>query len=259
MTMKVGLIFYTVTFTLLHSLGTTNANFTDTGAVSQRIKAGHWSTEDQWDRSSLTFTGNIVQENTRIAAEITNKGEDMAGTVAYEVWWSEKGNPKDGQKVDEGKVPALKSGQFVTLEYKTEKVGNYIFKSYQRPNHGDPNQKKAEEERALWSKPLSIEAQKQAPPTVPNDPPKNDSKPVQSTKPASKTEESSTPSKEVKKEEAAKEPTTKEPTTKEPPVKEPPASTQEKPSGEAEKMTEPPQGKENTEAEPIKAQETDTK
>jgi len=44
-----------------------------------------------------------------IQAKVTNAGNgDMAGTSSYEVWYSPNGNPKDGVKVAEGIIPALK-------------------------------------------------------------------------------------------------------------------------------------------------------
>jgi hypothetical protein len=107
------------------------------------------------------FTGAVSNLDQTVSAVIKNGGNDMAGTVPYEVWWAEKGNPKEGIKVGDGMVPALKSGETFNLKFSTEKPGNYMFKAYQRPNHGDPNNKKESKgngnaEGALWSEQITV-------------------------------------------------------------------------------------------------------
>lgn len=107
------------------------------------------------------FTGAVSNLEKTVSAVIKNSGNDMKGTVPFEVWWAEKGNPKEGIKVGDGTVPALKSGETFNLKFSTEKPGNYMFKAYQRPNHGDPNNKKESKgngnaEGALWSEQITI-------------------------------------------------------------------------------------------------------
>jgi YqxM protein len=104
-----------------------------------------------WDRSSLSF----IEENVTcdgISATIKN-GQDsqsMQGEVMYEVFWSAKGNPKDGKVVATGIVNALTPGQTQELTYTPDQLvaGNYMFKAYQRPNHPGKG--------ALWSDSITI-------------------------------------------------------------------------------------------------------
>ena len=43
--------------------------------------------------------------------------EDMDGPTVYQVYYIEKGNPKNGVEVNSGVIPALASGECVTLTY----------------------------------------------------------------------------------------------------------------------------------------------
>ena len=72
----------------------------------------------------------------------------MEGPVKYEVHWTEKGNPKNGIKVSEGEILALKSGQVHEISYQPIKNGNYMFKAYQRPNHPGKGE--------LWSDGIAV-------------------------------------------------------------------------------------------------------
>lgn len=147
--MKLGLIFYSMTFSFYYLTGNTSAYFNDIASVNGVIQAGTW-----WDKSSLTFVTSKKQsvnegQCTPINATIKNGGDgDMQGPVNYEVWWAEKGNPKDGVKVSGGKVRALKSGESMTLSYKSNKDGNYKFKAYQSTGH--PGQGE------LWSDDITV-------------------------------------------------------------------------------------------------------
>jgi len=102
-----------------------------------------------WDKSSLSFTGSCSGDCKEITTQICNTGDgDMAGTVAYEVWYKSTGNPKDGSQVGGGTVPALKAGECATLTYAPTQPGNYKFKAYQRPGHPGTGE--------LWSETCSI-------------------------------------------------------------------------------------------------------
>ncbi|MCP3739746.1 amyloid fiber anchoring/assembly protein TapA [Rossellomorea sp. BNER] len=242
--MKVAIIFYALSITLINMLGSTNAYFSDSDSGTGRIQAGTWEVdpppEEEWDRSSLSFTGPVLNNEGTISSTIINNGSDMAGTVAYEVWWIEKGNPKKGQKVADGIVPALKSGLSTTLEYKTTKPGSYMFKAYQRPNHGDPNNNKdnnkgnGNTEGALWSESITVTAQapaqksetekeaEQKAPEVKSSTPENKEEtpkpPVQKTEPAPPAPKEEAPKEEAPKEEAS--PPVEEQQTTQPPKKE---------------------------------------
>jgi YqxM protein len=107
--------------------------------------------KSSWDKSSLSFTTENVRCN-GISATIKN-GQDlqaMQGEVAYEVFWSANGNPKDGEVVYSGVVNALTSGETQELTYTPDQLldGNYMFKAYQRPGHPGKG--------VLWSDSLTI-------------------------------------------------------------------------------------------------------
>lgn len=109
---------------------------------------------ENWDKSSLSFTdqGGDCKE---IYAEVKN-GQDskpMAGEVKYEVYWAETGNPKNGEIVATGTIPALGSGETFKMTYQptsNEKgpEGNYMFKAYQRSGHPGKGE--------LWSEQISV-------------------------------------------------------------------------------------------------------
>ncbi|PLR99284.1 amyloid fiber anchoring/assembly protein TapA [Bacillus sp. T33-2] len=161
---QITTIFYIFAFTLIYMLGSTNAYFNDRVGAIGAITAGTWETsppEEVWDKSSLAFTGAVSNQDKNISAAIKNNGNDMAGSVPYEIWWAEKGNPKEGTKIGDGTVPALKSGEVFNLKFTTQKPGNYMFKAYQRPNHGDSNNNKDNKnngnvEGALWSTQITV-------------------------------------------------------------------------------------------------------
>ena len=60
----------------------------------------------------------------------------MNGPSVYQVYYIERGNPKNGVVVNRGVVPALASGECVTLTYSPPGIsGNYMFRAEQRPGH----------------------------------------------------------------------------------------------------------------------------
>jgi YqxM protein len=162
---KLTVIVLTTTFSLMSLIGTTNALFNDVETKSFSITT-QWEVppdEDEvWDRSSLKFIDPVTGDYKGITAIIKNVGDrDMAGTVVYEVYWIESGNPKNGEKVGGGIVPALGTGNSHELNYTPSKSGNYMFKAYQRPNHGDPNGtgkggRNGNPENALWSAEITV-------------------------------------------------------------------------------------------------------
>lgn len=136
----------------------TNAYFIDIERTSNTISicANYDPTigcnEEQtiWDKSSLSFTSEAFEEK-KIQAVIQNgqNSEDMRGTTKYELFYISKGNPKNGQLVEEGEIPALKAGETFTIVADAIRgEGNYIFKAYQRPEHPGKGE--------LWSEQLTV-------------------------------------------------------------------------------------------------------
>jgi YqxM protein len=151
LSMKLGIVFYLSIYTAFHLTGTTSAYFSDNAQVNGTFEVGTW--EDPWDKSSLMFTNNKTQsvtasQCTPIEAVIKNGGDDMKGPVDYEVWWAEKGNPKNGVKRSTGQVTALKNGESLTLTYSPIENGNYMFKAMQRPGHPGKGE--------LWSSGIEV-------------------------------------------------------------------------------------------------------
>lgn len=86
--------------------------------------------------ASLEFTAGANGDCKEITATVTNSGDgDMEEKLKYEVWYAESGNPKKGEKVDEGTLDPLSAGKDVELTYTPEKNGNYMFKVYQESTH----------------------------------------------------------------------------------------------------------------------------
>lgn len=118
------------------------------------MSAGVGFATGKWDKSSLVFTGQ-GGDCKEIYAEVKNgqDSEPMKGEVKYEVYWSETGNPKNGEIVATGTVPALGSGETYKLTYQpssNEKgpEGNYMFKAYQRTGHPGKGE--------LWSEEIRV-------------------------------------------------------------------------------------------------------
>lgn len=118
----------------------------------------------QWDKSSLEFIG--IEQEQKIATKVLSSAEaqicprviayiqngkdsrPMEGSVKYEVYWIESGNPKNGEKVAEGEVPKLDSGETFNILYEPMKSGIFMVKAYQRPDHPGTGQ--------LWSEEIVI-------------------------------------------------------------------------------------------------------
>ena len=118
-------------------------------------------TPDRWDRSSLEATG-AYSDCVNVYAVVRNSGDrDMAGTVVWELYYAPSGNPKNGNIVATGTVPALKTGESATIfSPASQGTGNYMFKIYQREGH--PGQGE------LWSAAIHFDADDCATPTPTN-------------------------------------------------------------------------------------------
>ncbi|RBW68312.1 hypothetical protein [Bacillus taeanensis] len=117
----------------------------------KEMKSPFTINESAWDRSSLVFSEENI--NSDGIFSIVKNGEDsqaMQGEVIYEVFWAEKGNPKEGEIVDTGVIEELMPGETQVLTYTPEqlKSGNYMFKAYQRPNHPGKGE--------LWSESITV-------------------------------------------------------------------------------------------------------
>ncbi|MRG85029.1 hypothetical protein [Salinibacillus xinjiangensis] len=129
---------------------------TGTGALVNDIEKSQgsihveWDDTGLWDKSSLEFIGQSGSCEV-IQATITNgkDSEPMAGTVAFEVYYVEKGKIKDGkgiygEKIFTGEVPALDTGEKTVIKAEpTKGDGKYMFRAFQRPGHNGKGE--------LWS------------------------------------------------------------------------------------------------------------
>jgi YqxM protein len=96
-----------------------------------------------WDRSSLKFDSEFGCQSScsEVSAKIINGGSDMAGESSWELYYSEKGNPKNGEIVASGVIPPLKSNEHYIITVNLQElnlestIGIYKFKAYQRPGH----------------------------------------------------------------------------------------------------------------------------
>lgn len=137
-----------------------NAIFSDTETSSAQIILEHGGKPPcDWDKSSLSFDevcGCCQVDGNEISVWICN-GEDsgnMQGSVDWEVYYIEKGNPKNGELVFASTLSPLLAGECELLTFDTEgEEGNYMFKAYQRPGHPGTGE--------LWSQSCSISEVKQ--------------------------------------------------------------------------------------------------
>ncbi|WP_404454374.1 amyloid fiber anchoring/assembly protein TapA [Oceanobacillus kapialis] len=151
---KVAAICYISIFTLGYLASGTGAYFVSKQENEQTIQAGTW-----WDGSELAFIGKpkIGKDSCPgavLTVELKNNGEKMTEPTIYEVFFSEKGNPKkSGEKVGSGEISLLEKGEKVTLTHTVEQEGFYIFKTYQHPLYGEETEGKQE----IWSKKVKLD------------------------------------------------------------------------------------------------------
>lgn len=155
-------LFYLGTYGLVQFTSSTNAAFNDIERLILSLKADNEfeppeDEEDdrEWDKSSLEFKGQASHcQNGTISAVIQNgsSSRGMKGPVVYEVYWTEKGNPKPdkgGVIVANGQVPPLSSGESFEMFYTPTEPGNYMFRALQRPGHPGKGE--------LWSEVIKVE------------------------------------------------------------------------------------------------------
>ncbi|MEH7500493.1 amyloid fiber anchoring/assembly protein TapA [Neobacillus drentensis] len=151
---QIIVVFYLITLLTGYLTSNTEAYFNDNSKITGTIQAGNW--ENEWDKSSLKFSSGNDQSfescsQKEITVALTNTGSDMEGPSEYEVYYINKGNPKEGEKVAEGVIERILANKSSFLIYIASKPGNYKFRALQRPNHSF----KAERQD-LWSETITI-------------------------------------------------------------------------------------------------------
>ncbi|SFB13440.1 YqxM protein [Bacillus sp. cl95] len=141
----------------------TGAFYNDTSKVVGTFEVGTWETPpDKWDKSSLAFqdqdrTINMTSVDSisckplEIGALIKNNGADMNGPSEYEVYFSANQNPMKGQKVSSGVINPLISNHSEVLKFIAANPGNYKFRAFQRPGHGNKSDR-----QDLWSETITL-------------------------------------------------------------------------------------------------------
>lgn len=138
--------------------GQTNAYFSDRDTVTGTIQAGTWETEEpgcskgekhgEWDCSSLKFTSQKF-DGQKIYATIQNTGSDMKTNGTYEIYYNEKGNPKEGKSVGGVLTFApIKEGKIIEVSFIPQQSGSYMFKAYQHKDHPGNGE--------LWSEEIKV-------------------------------------------------------------------------------------------------------
>jgi YqxM protein len=205
-------IWYATAITTSFIEGSTGAYFNDQEHVTGVITAGTWSI---WDKSSLNFPdkeGHTVNacSPVNISARIMNSGSAMEGTTEFAVYYTAKGNPKDGNNVLSGDIQPLNKGETATLKAEANQSGNYKFKALQRPGHSN----KEDIRQEIWSETITVKCEQEKPPAqdkggegkapeVPGDKVQNDKEnvPVPTTEQGEENIKEETPAQEEKKQE----------------------------------------------------------
>ncbi len=90
----------------------------------------------EWNKSSLEFRGSTNVSNGTVSALVCNGGDgDMTGSVMWELYQANRGNPKRGDVIASGTFGPLDSGECTTLSVETSETGNFKFKAYQESGH----------------------------------------------------------------------------------------------------------------------------
>ncbi|CAM3913571.1 amyloid fiber anchoring/assembly protein TapA [Mesobacillus zeae] len=156
-------VFYALMLTVVLLTTNTGAYFNDASEVSGSIQAGEW--REEWDKSSLKFVNDSVDQTVNscspaeILAEVKNTGSNMTGPTEYEVYYAKTGNPKKGTKVGDGTINPINASQTGVLKFMATNPGNYKFKAFQRPGHGNNYDSRQE----LWSETITVKCTKEAP------------------------------------------------------------------------------------------------
>ncbi len=149
--MQIVFILYAALFSISQLTSNTSAFFNHSSAVNTSISTGFW-----WDGSDLLFIGKGNQNlndscpPVDFSVDIKNNGYSMIGPTNYEIFYIENGNPKNGEKVSEGKLEAMQADDVTTISYQAEDEGFYVVKAYQRPDY------EGESEEVIWSEKIKV-------------------------------------------------------------------------------------------------------
>ncbi|MED1438493.1 amyloid fiber anchoring/assembly protein TapA [Aeribacillus composti] len=126
---KIVAICYFLFITFNFASSYTGASFNKTVAITGFLAA----TIPEEDKSILLrFVDDkdkVIQScgKVRISSVAQNEGDDLAEALHYEIYFIAQGDPMNGEKISQGKIPALKSKSQFQLAYNAEKPGNYKF------------------------------------------------------------------------------------------------------------------------------------
>jgi YqxM protein len=148
---------YLIIFSMSYLTDNTSAYFITNNQVNGVLTAGEWELDINLEFQQQG-NQNIKTCPSTITVVIQNIGQDnMQEEGLYEVYYAEKGNPKNGVKLDlsdsEGVIPALASGETVELTFSANQEGFYMFKAFS-------NQEKLDEE-STWSEKIKCKSHKQ--------------------------------------------------------------------------------------------------
>jgi YqxM protein len=142
--LKIALIWYILIGAGIYLTSNTNAAFNDVEVINYQVHTQWDTTNGQWDKSSLQFVNGQsgFKCDTGFYQQLINNGSQMQGPSTYVVYYQSSGaapTSKDpGTEVFRGEIPALNSGQSISLVYKPTGIpgnGKYKFMALQRPGH----------------------------------------------------------------------------------------------------------------------------
>ncbi|MGP4040711.1 amyloid fiber anchoring/assembly protein TapA [Gracilibacillus sp. D59] len=153
---KILVILYATLMSVSLLTSNTSAFFNNSKSLSHSISTGSW-----WDGSDLAFIGkgnqnlNDACPPVKFSVEIQNNGFSMIDSTNYEVFYIENGNPKNGEKVAEGMIDPIESGEIATISYQAEEEGFYAVKAFQRPDY------EGESANVIWSEKIKVKCPNQ--------------------------------------------------------------------------------------------------
>jgi YqxM protein len=103
-----------------------------------------------WDRSSLYFSDGCSGDCDSISATVCNGADSgrMLCPSSWELYYAARGNPKRGEVVASGTIPALLPGQCHVMSADPDSSGNYMFRALQAEGHPGTGE--------LWSNSCSV-------------------------------------------------------------------------------------------------------
>jgi YqxM protein len=125
LTTKIVMIWYLLLFTGTYFTSNTSAVFSSKVEPKGSIEAADWL-KGQYE---LEFEMSGTPHRTCIIDTfVKNIGPgDMTENVKFDIFFVKNGNPLKGDKVGEGQINALESGDVVKVSYEANKTGKYVF------------------------------------------------------------------------------------------------------------------------------------